>query len=87
MFFKHFASKNQLPGLSISETLVENGLSKLMSPPFIFILEQNPYSCSYKIIFNEEGVFRYPATIKFFFLQARTTKFTKFNLVCAPRDY
>ena len=26
MFFKHFASKNQLPGLSVSETLVENGL-------------------------------------------------------------
>ena len=26
MFFEHFASKNQLPGLSISGTLVENGL-------------------------------------------------------------
>ena len=26
VFFKHFASKNQLPGLSIIETLVENGL-------------------------------------------------------------
>ena len=26
MFFKHFASKNQLPGLSIVGTLVENGL-------------------------------------------------------------
>ena len=26
MFFKHFASKNQLPGLSVSGTLVENGL-------------------------------------------------------------
>ena len=26
MFFKHFASKNQLPGLSINGTLVENGL-------------------------------------------------------------
>ena len=26
MFFKHFASKNQLPGLSGSGTLVENGL-------------------------------------------------------------
>ena len=25
-FFKHFASKNQLPGLSTSGTLVENGL-------------------------------------------------------------
>ena len=29
MFFKHFASKNQLPGLSISGTLVENGLNNL----------------------------------------------------------
>ena len=28
MFFKHFASKNQLPGLSISGTLVENGLRR-----------------------------------------------------------
>ena len=26
MFFKHFASKNQLPGLSVSGTLVENEL-------------------------------------------------------------
>ena len=26
MFFKHFASENQLPGLSINGTLVENGL-------------------------------------------------------------
>ena len=26
MFFKHFASKNQLPGFYISGTLVENGL-------------------------------------------------------------
>ena len=25
-FFKHFTSKNQLPGFYISETLVENGL-------------------------------------------------------------
>ena len=25
-FFEHFASKNQLPGLSVSGTLVENGL-------------------------------------------------------------
>ena len=28
VFFKHFASKNQLSGLSISGTLVENGLLK-----------------------------------------------------------
>ena len=28
VFFQHFASKNQLPGLSISGTLVENGLKK-----------------------------------------------------------
>ena len=28
MFFKHFGSKNQLPGLSIIGTLVENGLRK-----------------------------------------------------------
>ena len=27
VFFKQFASKNQLPGSSISGTLVENGLS------------------------------------------------------------
>ena len=29
VFFKHFASKNQLPGFYISETLVENGLRVL----------------------------------------------------------
>ena len=28
-FFKHFASKNQVPGPSVSETLVENGLNCL----------------------------------------------------------
>ena len=28
LFFKHFSSKNQLPGLSVSGTLVENGLNK-----------------------------------------------------------
>ena len=33
MFFKHFASKNQLPGFYLSETLVENGL-RLMSSVF-----------------------------------------------------
>ena len=27
VFFKHFASKNQLPGLSISGTLAKNGLN------------------------------------------------------------
>ena len=26
MFFKHFASKNQLPGFYVNRTLVENGL-------------------------------------------------------------
>ena len=29
MFFKHFASRNQLPGFYISGTLVENGLIKV----------------------------------------------------------
>ena len=31
---RHFASKNQLPGLSISGTLVENGLSKPLEAKF-----------------------------------------------------
>ena len=26
VFFKNFASKNQLPGLSVNETLIKNGL-------------------------------------------------------------
>ena len=30
MFFKHFASKNQSPGLSIGGTLVENGLKTVL---------------------------------------------------------
>ena len=28
VFFKHFTSKSQLAGLSVSKTLVENGLKK-----------------------------------------------------------
>ena len=31
VFFKHFASKNQIPGFCISETLVENGLIYLLA--------------------------------------------------------
>ena len=31
MFFKHFAGKNQLPGLSVIGTLVESGLRLLTS--------------------------------------------------------
>ena len=34
VFSKHFASKNQLPGLSIIGTLVENGLKTLARLPF-----------------------------------------------------
>ena len=30
VFFKHFASKKQLPGLHVSGTLVENGLSRTL---------------------------------------------------------
>ena len=33
-FFKYFVSKNQLPGLSVSGTLVKNGLKNLVSCPF-----------------------------------------------------
>ena len=29
LFFKHFASKNQLPGLSVSGTFVENELKSI----------------------------------------------------------
>ena len=29
--FKHFASKNQLHGLSVSGTLIENGLNELIN--------------------------------------------------------
>ena len=33
VFFKHFASKNELLGFCISGTLVENGLMKYSSNP------------------------------------------------------
>ena len=33
VFFKHFASKNQLSGLSVSGTLVENGLREKIPNP------------------------------------------------------
>ena len=38
MFFKHFASKNQLPGFYISETLVENGLKNFFINDFSLFL-------------------------------------------------
>ena len=37
MFFKHFASKNQLPGLSVTRTLVENGLNSMNTTQQILI--------------------------------------------------
>ena len=41
VFFKHFASKNQLPGLSVTGTLVENGLiEKLMHNIFFYGLRR-----------------------------------------------
>ena len=33
MFFKHFASTNQLPSFYINGTLVENGLNMACTPP------------------------------------------------------
>ena len=38
VFLKHFAGKNQLPGLSISGTLVEDGLNLLVSIAHIELL-------------------------------------------------
>ena len=38
--FKHFASKNQLPGLAVSGTLFKNGLSSLLQS-FTEYLETN----------------------------------------------
>ena len=37
VFFKHFASKNQLPGFYTSGTLIKNGLSS----SFVFIYTQS----------------------------------------------
>ena len=36
--FKHFASKNQLPGFYISGTLVENGLEEVAYQSFVLYL-------------------------------------------------
>ena len=38
LFLKHFAGKNQLPGLSVSGTLVEDGLNLLVSIAHIELL-------------------------------------------------
>ena len=38
MSLKHFAGKNQLPGLSISGTLVEDGLNLLVNIAHIELL-------------------------------------------------
>ena len=58
MVFKHFASENQLSGLSISRTLVENGLisfgSITLPPPFqIYMI-----SALNKIIIYLIGMFK-----------------------------
>ena len=37
-FFKHFASKNQLTGLSVSGTLVENGLKAIFANTVHFLI-------------------------------------------------
>ena len=41
VFFKHFGSKNQLPGLSIFETLVENGLRTYQTSMMKLIYENS----------------------------------------------
>ena len=39
MFFKHFGNKNQLPGLSIIGTLVENWLRNTLKSNFVSLLQ------------------------------------------------
>ena len=38
MFFKHFASKNQLTGLSVGGTLVETGLKAIFANTVYFLI-------------------------------------------------
>ena len=37
MLFKHFASKNQLTGLSVNGTLIENGLTVFLTGRFFWL--------------------------------------------------
>ena len=61
VFFKHFGSKNQLPGLSVNETLLKNGIIILfrkrgIKPQFLYhlyvqtIAETGPYNHNCDII-------------------------------------
>ena len=56
MFFKHFASKNRLPGFCISETLVENGLTyiraTIWNKNFLAVLREN-----FSLIVNSKNSF------------------------------
>ena len=45
VFFKHFDSKNQLPGLSIIGTLVENGLNNFPTKQVIANKKKNLSQC------------------------------------------
>ena len=63
VFFKHFASKNQLPAFYINGTLVENGLIKLQAPERLLLSIQtyplfSKYRSSRPEMFCEKGVFR-----------------------------
>ena len=48
VLFKHFSSKNQLPGLSITETLVENGLNILrkLANVLVSVIFKNSRECN-----------------------------------------
>ena len=50
MFFKHFASKNQLPGLSVRGILVENGLKEPLGKGIVGTLQRDFCRPSNKVI-------------------------------------
>ena len=47
VFFEHVARKNQLPGLSVSGTLVEKGLNILISDSKVLV---DPNLCKFQIL-------------------------------------
>ena len=65
MFFTHFASKNQLPGFSISGTLAGNGLNEFRDPPPFFVL------LSFKLtsLYSLNSAFFFKAKVTYLILQ------------------
>ena len=65
MFFKHFASKNQLPNLSVSRTLVKNELGIYLTVRKLIYLSVHSYlKRSFAFRYTEQiAILRHPLSV------------------------